>query len=215
MPLRLGAFERRLQVGVGLRRQQQRVEALRDQVLGDRELAELVALALRRLVGDLDARPCRHRPGSPRRGCASIRWSASWRRRRRCVPAGAAGTSPNLACSSDQSMRSVSVSELSGARSCAWANPASSAMAQPAASDLMRNVIVISSVEDRTFRGPARDASVRRRSGFVDDALAGDGVLARRAPRRAGCRRRAGRRRRAGAGRWRCWPRIRRPDRGR
>ena len=53
--LGLGALECRLQVVVGLRREQEGVEALRDQVLGYRELAELVALALGGLIDHLDA----------------------------------------------------------------------------------------------------------------------------------------------------------------
>ena len=96
-PLGLGDFQGRLEVGVGLGREQEGIEALRDEVLGDRELAELVALALRRLIDDLD-------PGLLGIGLVAfteaapvfvgqcLRDAADL-----ACPSGAAGTSPNFA----------------------------------------------------------------------------------------------------------------------
>src|SRR3954470_14512320 len=97
-------------------------------------------------------------------------------------------------------MRSRSVSELRGAKSCAWAAPVASAKAQPATNVLIQGAMVFLRWNAGLSRGRARDrrsgadqapigASLtmfgrrrRRRSGadqgLVDDPLAGDGVLA-------------------------------------
>ena len=102
---------------VGLRREQQRVEALGDQRLGDRELAELVALALRRLIDDGNAIVLRLALSSPSARQYSLvsvfETPPTW------VPSAGCGTAPKVLSSADQSTRSVSVSEFSGGRSCA------------------------------------------------------------------------------------------------
>ena len=51
---RLRFAHRGFEIGVGLRRDEENARALRDHRLRDRELAELIALALRRLVGYRD-----------------------------------------------------------------------------------------------------------------------------------------------------------------
>src|SRR4051794_16189648 len=94
-------------------------------------------------------------------------------------------------------MRSRSVSELRGAKSCAWAAPVASAKAQPATNVLIQGAMVFLRWNAGLPRGRARDcrsgadpsfvddfwqAAASWRSGadqgLVDDPLAGDGVLA-------------------------------------
>src|SRR3954462_6264162 len=66
-------------------------------------------------------------------------------------------------------MRSRSVSELRGAKSCAWAAPVASAKAQPATNVLIQGAMVFLRWNAGLSRGRARDRRSGADRGFADD----------------------------------------------